>query len=136
LIPSLHTLQLRRIRGDEIASVHALLCCNGWVHRVGDVPAFTALIAASQVADVALLDGDIVGFVRGITDHRSNGYLSMVVVAPSQRRRGVGRRLVEHVLGSDSDITWVLRAGREGAAEFFASLGFEASTIAMERRRV
>lgn len=78
----------------------------------------------------------IVGFARGITDGISNGYLSMVVVDGQHRRTGIGRALVEHVMGDNRDITWVLRAGREGAEAFFASLGFETSMIAMERLRL
>ena len=39
-------------------------------------------------------------------------------------------------MGTNTKVTWVLRAGREGASEFFAKLGFEHSSLAMERRRV
>ena len=64
-----------------------------------------------------------------------NGYLSMVVVAESHRRRGIGRAIVEHLVESAPHMTWVLRAGREGAAGFFAKLEFGVSTTAMERPR-
>jgi GNAT superfamily N-acetyltransferase len=60
----------------------------------------------------------------------------MVVVCGQHRREGVGRALVEHVMGDNTAITWVLRAGREGASDFFSKLGFETSTIAMERSRL
>jgi len=89
-----------------------------------------------STAEVAIIEGRIVGFARGITDGRSNGYLSMVVVAAIHRGQGIGRLLVEHAIGTHPEVTWVLRAGREGAAEFFAKLGFERSSVAMERRRV
>jgi ribosomal protein S18 acetylase RimI-like enzyme len=65
----------------------------------------------------------------------SNGYLSMLVVAPELRRRGIGRALVMHALAANPRGTWVLRAGRDGAAEFFSKLGFQSSTLAMERLR-
>jgi N-acetylglutamate synthase-like GNAT family acetyltransferase len=58
-----------------------------------------------------------------------------VVVAPGYRGQGTGRRLVEAVTGTDPGITWVLRAGRAQAPQFFAKLGFVASEEAMERRR-
>lgn len=38
-------------------------------------------------------------------------------------------------MGEIFGITQVLPAGREGASEFFAGLGFEVSTIAMARPR-
>ncbi len=82
-----------------------------------------------------MLDDQIIGFARGLSDGQSNGYLSMVVVAEAYRGHGVGRRLVEHAIGTAPNITWMLRAGREGAAGFFAKLGFELSPVAMERRR-
>lgn len=128
-------MQIRRVQPQEISQVYALLANNGWRHRLGDPARFEALLAASPLAEVAVREGELLGFVRALSDGQSNGYLSMLVVAPAQRCRGIGRRLVERVMGSDPGITWMLRAGREDAAAFFARLGFEPSTAAMERRR-
>lgn len=128
-------MDIRRVQPSQFASVFELLASNGWRHRIGDLSQLSALVDASQIADVAVVEDLVVGFVRGITDGLSNGYLSMVVVAPGHRGKGLGRRLVENAMGRNPGITWVLRAGRDGAAEFFAKLGFEASSIAMERRR-
>jgi len=60
----------------------------------------------------------------------------MVVVSEAHRGKGIGRALVEHVMGEASTMTWVLRAGRPEAEEFFSKLGFKTSTVAMERLRV
>ena len=126
---------VRSIAIADFDAVHHLLMCNGWAHRVSNVEELGRLISASQRALVAVADDQVVGFARAITDGISNGYLSMVVVAESHRRRGIGQALVERLVGSESNITWVLRVGREGAAGFFAKLGFIASTTAMERPR-
>ena len=128
-------MEVRRVRPAEVASVHALLASNGWQQRVGSVERFASLVDASQVADVAVVDGRVVGFVRAITDGLSNGYLSMLIVAAEHRRQGVGRSLVLHAIGSHTQVTWMLRARRPGAAEFFSRLGVEHSSQAMERRR-
>lgn len=128
-------LEIRDVQPSDVESVRLFLRQNGWGHRIGSAEYFAQLIANSQRTAIAVKNEQIVGFARGITDGLSNGYLSMVVVCGQHRREGVGRALIEHVMGENSDITWVLRAGREGASEFFSSLGFETSTIAMERRR-
>lgn len=128
-------LNVRNLRPDETESARLFLDQHGWSHRTGDAESFARLIGNSQRTAVAMLGEQIVGFARGITDELSNGYLSMVVVDDQHRRKGIGRALVEHVMGDNPDITWVLRAGREGAEAFFANLGFETSVIAMERPR-
>ncbi|MDQ0586352.1 GNAT family N-acetyltransferase [Variovorax paradoxus] len=129
-------MQIRSAAASDADAVHRLLSANGWAHRIADVEHLGRLISASQQAVIALADGDeIVGFARATGDGISNGYLSMVVVAEPFRRQGIGQALVRHILGSETDITWVLRAGRPGAAEFFAKLGFSPSPVAMERPR-
>ena len=128
-------MQIRSVAASDVDAVHRLLSTNGWAHRIADIEHLGQLISASQQAVIAVAGGEIVGFARAISDGMSNGYLSMVVVAEPFRRRGIGQALVQHIVGSGADITWVLRAGRPGAAEFFAKLGFSASPVAMERPR-
>ena len=102
---------------------------------MGSAEALARLIAASQRTAVAVEAQQIIGFARAITDGISNGYLSMVVVAEPFRRQGVGQALIKHIVGEEKSITWMLRAGREGAPQFFAKLGFVESTVAMELKR-
>ena len=120
---------------SQVEAARTFLVANGWAHRVEGPERFAALIRQSQRAAVAVADAEIVGFSRAITDGLSNGYLSMVAVAPQHRRKGVGSALVAHVTAGAPEVAWVLRADREGAAEFFAKLGFIASPVAMQRPR-
>lgn len=128
-------MHIRPCSPDDLPAVHQLLTTTGWAHRIGSVHQLQQLVDASQHAWVAQRDGEVLGFVRAITDGLSNGYLSMVVVHPRHRGQGMGRALVEAAVGGNDQITWVLRAGRDGACDFFARLGFAPSTMAMERRR-
>lgn len=128
-------MEIHTVTPSDIPAAFELLASNGWHERITSADQLAELVAASQVAAVAISAGEVVGFVRAITDGLSNGYLSMLVVAPEHRRQGIGRALVEYAVAANPRGTWVLRAGRDGAAEFFSSLGFRQSTIAMERLR-
>jgi GNAT superfamily N-acetyltransferase len=128
-------MEIGPIRESEVEAARRLLAGSGWAHRVGDAEAFRRLVSSSQRVAVAVEGGEVVGFARALCDGLSNGYLSMVVVAQAHRRKGIGRRLVEFVVGDDPGITWVLRAGRPEEAPFFRKLGFAESSVAMERLR-
>ena len=128
-------MEIRFFEQADTADVYRLLTANGWQHRIPSVDYLQELVAASQRVIVAVDGTQIVGFARAITDGLSNGYLSMVVVEESCRGQGIGTQLVERIVGDEPQVTWVLRAGREGAQEFFSKLGFTASADAMERVR-
>jgi ribosomal protein S18 acetylase RimI-like enzyme len=124
---------VRTIDVSEIEKARVLLAKNGWSHRVGDEDGFRMLIDNSTIVLVAVVERQVVGFARAITDRLSNGYISMLIVDPAYRKQGIGRALIEAILAYGvPGVTWVLRAGREDAPEFFQSLGFTPSSEAME----
>ena len=128
-------MEFRSITPEDYEPVRQFLVEVGWEHRVGSPEQFRRMIENTDRTIVAWDDSQIVGFARALCDDVSNGYISMVAVAAEQRSQGIGRKLVECLIGDDPRITWVLRAGR-GSKEFWERIGFKGSQVAMERVRI
>ena len=128
-------MEFRPIAPDDYEPVRRFLSDAGWGQRVGDAEKFKKMIENTGRTVVALEGTRVVGFARALCDEVSNGYISMVAVVADVRGRGVGRELVRRLIGEDTGVTWVLRAGR-GSRGFWEKMGFKPSEVAMERVRV
>jgi predicted N-acetyltransferase YhbS len=127
-------MELRAITPEDYEAVRQFLAEAGWRQRVSDPERFRKMMERTSRTVVAWDESRVVGFARAVCDEVSNGYISMVAVAADYRRQGIGSQLVEHLIGDDSNITWILRAGR-GSREFWEKVGFKASEVTMERVR-
>jgi predicted N-acetyltransferase YhbS len=124
----------RAVKSEDYEAIRQFLAANGWEKRVADRERFYKMMDNASRAVAAFEGARVVGFARALCDDVSNGYIGTVAVAEDFRRRGIGRELVERLIGDDKNITWVLRAGR-GSAEFWEKMGFTLSEVAMEKTR-
>ena len=124
----------RSITPEDYEFVRQFLSEAGWQPRVVAPEQFKKMLEHTNRTVVAVDGSRMVGFARALCDEVSNGYISMVAVAPDKRGQGIGRELVRQLIKDDAGITWVLRAGR-GSRGFWERVGFQSSEIAMERVR-
>ena len=127
-------MEFRPITPADYQVVREFLAENGWEKRVADEETFRLMMVNASRTIAAFENHRVIGFARALCDDVSNGYIGTVVVAPDKRKQGIGRELVKKLIGNDSTITWVLRAGRE-SGEFWKKMGFTVSEIAMEKTR-
>lgn len=127
-------MEFRPALPEDYEAIRQFLAEAGWRHRVSDSERFGKMMAQTSRTVVAWDDRLIVGFARAVCDEVSNGYISMVAVAAHRRGQGIGRQLINRLLGDDRGITWVLRAGHDSQG-FWEKLGFKSSEVAMERVR-
>lgn len=127
-------IQYRQATVDDLNMIRNFLAQNGWEERVSDVQRFEKMIRNASRTVLAFEGDRLVGFARALCDDASNGYIGTVAVAEDKRGGGIGSEMVRRLMGDDPKITWVLRSGR-GSTEFWRKMGFETSTVAMERNR-
>jgi predicted N-acetyltransferase YhbS len=127
-------MEFRSIKPADYEAVRQFLAENGWEKRVADVEKFRRMMENASRTVVAFEGERVIGFARALCDEVSNGYIGTVAVAVDFRGKGVGRELVERLVGDDPHITWVLRAGR-GSEKFWKKMGFSVSEAAMEKTR-
>ena len=127
-------IEFRGASSEDIDQLRMFLAANGWEKRVANVDRFRKMMENASRTVVAIESERIVGFARALCDDVSNGYIGTVAVAEDHRGQGIGREMVRRLMGDDPKITWVLRAGR-GSEAFWKKMGFETSSMAMERTR-
>ncbi len=127
-------MEYRPAQNTDFEAVRRFLVENGWERLTADAERFRVMMENADRTVLAVEGERIIGFARALCDGASNGYIGTVAVAEEKRGQGIGRELVRRLMGDDPNITWVLRSGR-GSGEFWKKMGFEVSSVVMERTR-
>ena len=114
-------LAVRRMTPGDVAQAQRLSAAIGWPHRLED----WRFVLRVGMGFVAERDSALVGTAMGWTFGAAQATLGMVIVAPKQRRQGIGRALVGRVLDELGQREITLYASQATRAMFEAN-GFEA----------
>ena len=112
-------LSYRPFTSDDVAAAHALSSQVNWTHRVDDWH-FVAQAGQGFVAEDAR---GVIGTALCWKYGRDTASLGMVIVAPEQQGRGIGRKLMELLLEELGDRTTLLHATPAGKP-LYEKLGF------------
>lgn len=112
-----------RISPEQLAEVFR----NSGIRRpVEDLPRLAAMLEHGNLL-VTAWDGDtLVGVARALTDFSYCCYLSDLAVDRRYQRRGIGRKLIEHVKAAIGERSMLLLLAAPEAMQYYPKVGFEA----------
>ncbi|HAK44080.1 MAG TPA: hypothetical protein DCM59_17040 [Clostridium sp.] len=106
----------------------------GWNDKTDDINRLKAMVENSQIVVTAWDEETMIGFARCTTDYVFNGQINNVVVDSKYRRKGIGKVLINTILDSSKQVTYMLR-GSIRNEKFYRGLGFEDGPISLIYRR-
>jgi GNAT superfamily N-acetyltransferase len=111
---------LRPMHAGDLAAMHGLAQQMSWAHRPEDCAQLLALGAGTVAVDAT---GRTVGGGLRWSFGRDVGTIGLVLVAPDQQGRGIGRALMKALIADSGSRTLMLNATAEGLP-LYEKLGF------------
>jgi len=112
----------------QIEGVLELYRLQGWWGSLGDQdPALAgAIIRGSHCFVIASHEGCLVGMGRTISDRASDAYIQDLIVHPEHRGRGIGKRMVQELVGrlQSDGLGWIGLVAEAGTWDFYRRIGF------------
>jgi GNAT superfamily N-acetyltransferase len=121
-------VEVRVVRDYPAEPILRLYEAGGWWRGHYDPSHIGPMVRGSYALAVAVdpETGETVGMGRAISDGASDAYIQDVIVEPAHRGRGIGRRIVDALLGRcrDDGILWVGVVAEPGSVAFWERAGF------------
>jgi GNAT superfamily N-acetyltransferase len=112
--------KLRPMHDGDLAAMHGLAQQMSWPHRAEDCAQLLALGDGITAVDG---DGSTIGVGLRWSFGREVGTIGLVLVAPEQQGRGIGRALMNALIADSGSRTLMLNATAEGLP-LYEKLGF------------
>jgi GNAT superfamily N-acetyltransferase len=98
----------------------------GWTAYTSDPAMLERAVAGSSYLVTARRDGVLIGLARAISDDATMCYLQDILVAPRERRTGVGSLLVREILRRYANVRQkvLLTDSEPGQRAFYEALGY------------
>ncbi len=121
-------IEVRMVREWDVEAIRHLYRLGGWWKEEWDPEALKPMIARSFAFAVGIDqgDGNTVAMGRVISDGVSDAYIQDVIVLPEYRSLGIGRRLVDSLVGEcrSHGIEWIGLIAEPGTENFYIPAGF------------
>lgn len=108
------------IEADEVV---ALYKANAWSSAEKPAQLLAALRNSHSLA-TARIDGELVGLANAISDGHLVVYFPHMLVHPQHQRQGIGRQLMQALLGKYEGFHQLMLTADGDAAPFYEAMGF------------
>jgi len=106
----------------------------GWNDKTKDTNRLRTMVENSQIVVTAWDGEEMVGFARCTTDYVFNGQINNVVVDASYRGKGIGEVLINKIINTSEQVTYILRGDIENEG-FYKEIGFEDAPLSLVYKR-
>lgn len=118
------------VKQTDSARILELYKAAGWWGKTAnqdDIKVVDSIVSQSFCFVIALLNDEIIGMGRAISDGVSDAYIQDVTVWQEYRGRGYGKGIVRHLIGylKDRKIGWIGLISEPGYERFYNGLGFK-----------
>jgi len=122
-------IKIRPVDRTDRVQIIRLYREAGWWSPANDrQPEFVDKIAENSYCFVgAFYEKEMIGMGRVLSDGISDAYIQDVTVMRDYRGRGIGGRIIAHLLGKlrADRIEWIGLIGEPGTGSFYKQLGFK-----------
>jgi ribosomal protein S18 acetylase RimI-like enzyme len=120
---------VKDLSSDQQLEVVRLYREAGWWFKSdeGKPALLQHIIAGSHCFCLAIANDEIIGIGRAISDGVCDAYIQDITVRKDCRRRGVGRALMEFIIGllKRDGLNWIGLIATEDSRSMYEKIGFE-----------
>ncbi|MBA3014967.1 MAG: GNAT family N-acetyltransferase [Proteobacteria bacterium] len=113
---------------DQLRAIVGLYRQAGWwpEAEVEDYQRLTRLVKQSHCFAAAIVDGELIGMGRAISDGVSDAYVQDVTVDLFWRGQGIGSRIVRRIVErlKQDGLGWIGLIAERGSSPFYEQFGF------------
>lgn len=106
----------------------------GWNDKTEDTSRLRTMVESSQIVVTAWDKEEMVGFARCTTDYVFNAQINNVVVDANYRGKGIGKELINKIVDTSKQVTYILRGDIENE-RFYKEIGFEDAPLSLVYKR-
>ncbi|GAB4031774.1 MAG: hypothetical protein Fur0012_09510 [Elusimicrobiota bacterium] len=116
--------QIKKANRDISRAIISLYIEKGWWSREEKASTLNKIIKGSSVFAIALIDGELAGMGRIISDTASDAYIQDLAVFKKFEGRGTGSAILDFLIKKAAGFSFLGLIAQNGSEKFYSKKGF------------